>query len=419
MNLSRSIANKIKKTISSNSSLYIDELNHDLIRGWAALKNSADSSVVIEISSSSEKRCVIANEYRPDVRRSGRHSTGLCGFSFDISSWADKNVDVRILGECASSGVGRFSPTFFIHIPKTAGTSFKRASEKYFGADGVVKNYGAKSPETTPWVKDVVLNDKNFPLLYDNLSKDGIGLYTGHVNAFPAANVFNIQNIVTFIRNPKEQVVSHFNHYSRWYKYKKSISDFAVTPGFKNLQSRHLKGLPLQLMGFVGITEHYSESIDLFNVYSGWNLEAREDNANEKKNITTVDNSIGKLISAENITDFHLYECGKRLFEERYAMEAQNKEWCYSFIDRLDEKRVTGIAYMAKSKGDVSILIYEKDTLLGRCVSNELRPGLLQFGVPNKGFIGFSFTLPSEIDLDEVVVIVEATGQILQEKFEL
>lgn len=415
----RSITKKIKKRLTSNSLLFIDELNNKLVRGWATSKSSSSISVVIEISSSKEQVCVVANVFRPDVRRSGQHSTGLCGFALDISSWADKKVTVRILGEYEESKLREFAPSFFIHIPKTAGTSFKRAAEKYFGSDGIVKNYGSKSPETTPWVKDVVLDEKDFPLLYSNLKEKGIGLYTGHINAFPAANVFKIQNIITFVRNPSEQVISHYNHYSRWYEYTKSIKEFVQTPGFKNLQSRHLKGLPIQLVGFIGVTEQYSKSVDLFNKYSGWNLKIREDNVNEKKAIASAEHSIEKLISTENLDDFRLYACVKKLLEERHALEILNKEWCYSFIDRMDEKHISGIAYMAKTENYVVILILEKDKLLKRCISNELRPGLLRLGIPNKGFVGFSFALPSNVDLSEISVVVEATGQVLQRKFEL
>jgi hypothetical protein len=414
----RSITKIIRKRITSNSSIHIDELNNNLIRGWVSLKSNTSSSIVIEIYSSNEKKCIIANEYRPDVRRTGSHCTGFCGFTFDISSWADKDVAVRILGECSTPSMKSFTPSFFIHIPKTAGTSFKRASEKYFGADGVVKNYGAKSSETTAWVKDVVLNDKNYPLLYDNLSRNGIGLYTGHVHALPTANIFQIQNIITFLRNPLEQVISHFNHFSRWYEYKKNISEFVITPGFKNLQSRHLNGLPIQLVGFIGITEKYSVSIDLLNTYYGWDFEAREDNANEKKNITSVEKSINDLVDLENADDFRLYACVDKLFEERRALNALDKEWCYSFIDQLDEKHVSGVAYMAKSVSNVSVLIFEKDKQLGCCVANELRLGLIRFGVPNKGFIGFSFILPKSIDLSEILVVVETTGQVLQNRYD-
>jgi len=37
----------------------------------------------------------------------------------------------------------------FIHIPKTAGTSFRVAAEKYFGEDNTFYDYSAKSPETS------------------------------------------------------------------------------------------------------------------------------------------------------------------------------------------------------------------------------------------------------------------------------
>lgn len=142
----------------------------------------------------------------------------------------------------------------------------------------------------------------------------------------------------------------------------------------------------------------------------------REDNTNLKKSITSVERPAEDLIASENANDFRLYRSAKKLLAERLALNAQGKEWCYSFIDRLDERCVAGVAYMSEMEGDVSLLIFMKGKLLGRCKSNELRPGLLRFGVPNKGFVGFSFNLPSDTVLSEVFVQVESTGQIIQRK---
>ena len=41
-------------------------------------------------------------------------------------------------------------PLFFIHISKTAGSSFRVAAERYFGKEHVFYDYGPKANETNP-----------------------------------------------------------------------------------------------------------------------------------------------------------------------------------------------------------------------------------------------------------------------------
>lgn len=274
-----------------------------------------------------------------------------------------------------------------------------------------------KSPETTAWVKSVVLDNKNYPDLYRRISSEGVGLYTGHLVALPTANVFPIKNIVTFLRHPQEQILSHYHHYARWHGYYKTIEDFINNPGFKNLQSRHLKGLPLQLIGFVGLTERYAESINMYNAYSGFNLEIREDNKNSHNTPDKITEEICRLIAEHNIEDIALYEQATSLLSERFLLSALNKDWCFSFIDRLNEKMVAGVAYMQSNDQPVRLVIKNNGAVIGNCVANKIRPGLVQFGVPNKGFIGFSFPLPKHVTSSEISIEVESTGQVLQLKF--
>ena len=37
----------------------------------------------------------------------------------------------------------------FVHIPKTAGTSFRLGADQYFGEKMVCRDYGPKAPETS------------------------------------------------------------------------------------------------------------------------------------------------------------------------------------------------------------------------------------------------------------------------------
>ena len=418
--ISKSISKKVSSLGAANKTLHIDVNDGSLVKGWAASNTDRALSVLVSIASSTNSVCIVANQYRPDVRRVGLHKTGFCGFQYDVSTWADKKISVSIVSTINAATNDNesidFSPSFFVHIPKTAGTSFKRAAQDYFGKDGVVNNYGENSIETTPWVKDVVLDNKDLPMLYRRLKQEGVGLYTGHLASLPTANVFPIKHVVTFMRRPMAQVLSHYHHYARWYGYEKSIEDFVKNPGFKNLQTRYLKGLPLQLIGFVGLTESYNDSVRLYNAFSGFNVEVREDNINSHHSSAEVSSELSSLIAEHNKDDNALYAHAVALFKERLQLVQSGKHWSFAFIDRLDESAVAGVAYSELGGEPTALVIKNNGGVVGRCLANGSRPGLVQFGVPNSGFIGFSFSLPKNINLQDVSVEVESTGQILQRK---
>lgn len=409
-------SNQGKKLSIANKTLHIDVNDERVIKGWAASNADLSLSVVVSITSSSDSVSIVANQHRPDVRRAGLHNTGFCGFQYDISNWADKEATVTVISVVNSRDVVDFSPVFFVHIPKTAGTSFKCAAQDYFGTEGIVRNYGLNSSETTPWIKDVVLLDKNIPKLYQRIKQEGIGLYTGHIAALPTANVFPIKDIVTFMRQPMVQVLSHYHHYVRWYGYEKPIEDFIKNPGFKNLQTRYLKGMPLQLIGFVGLTEKYTESVKLYNSYKGFNLEVREDNINSHHSADEISSELTSLIAEHNKADNRIYDLAAALLNDRLRLVHSGQEWCFCFIDNLDNKIVTGVAYMQLSNEPVSLVIKSNGLDIGHCIANCSRPGLVQFGVPNNGFIGFSFAIPETVNSNDISVEVESTGQVLQRK---
>ena len=55
---------------------------------------------------------------------------------------------------------------FFIHIPKTAGTSFRKAAEEYYGLERICYDYAPHSGETSKIViQEVYENKDNFSFL--------------------------------------------------------------------------------------------------------------------------------------------------------------------------------------------------------------------------------------------------------------
>lgn len=382
------------------------------IRGWAS--NSVDANaVLLSISSSSNEELVIANQYRPDVRRVGLHPTGYCGFQLKVADWKDAEVKVKVLSVSACKDYEPLEPVFFVHIPKTAGTSFRKAACDFLGKDAIVRDYGLKSPETSECVKKYCYESFDFLSMHSYMKAQGKALYSGHVHLSPAKAVFSSKNIVTFVRDPVKQVVSHFNHYSRWYDYKGSRTDFIANKGFKNLQSRHLAGMPLQLIGLIGITEQYDDSIKLYNHLTQHNFKVRVDNINDAKPFGEVNEQVESLIEKENQQDKKLYDFSRELFNQRLNIHNSGFDWVYGFLNSGNENAISGAAYFSKSDDPVELEIYAGDVLLSVITANQYRPGLVQYNVPRKGFIGFSFKLPENCSHTEIKVKVRDSGQQL------
>ncbi len=53
----------------------------------------------------------------------------------------------------------------FVHVPKTAGTTFRVAVEQYLGAGAILWDYGAESPVTSPVVRQYLYQEKDVDAL--------------------------------------------------------------------------------------------------------------------------------------------------------------------------------------------------------------------------------------------------------------
>ncbi len=395
----------------------VDVYNKSILRGWSKPNFDSISPVAVNIKSTSNNVTLIANLYRPDIRRVGLHKTGYCGFYLDISSWTDKKVKITPISVIEENKTSKreapIVPICFLHIPKTAGTSFKKAAEEYFGEDAVVKNYGDKSIETTHWVKKKYLDNKSIDSLYDELHTRGAGMYAGHVNAIPLCNIFPSHKMVAFLRNPVDQVLSHYNHYKRWYDYKQPLEKFIETPGFKNIQSSYLNGIPIYLMGFIGITEQYKESIEVYNHYYNQNIKKVVTNVNDKKNIEKIDSELRKRIQRLNSNDMVLYERGLKLLKDRIKNKQTGFEWCYGAIFGFQDNLIKGAAFRQFSEKPVELNVYYNNQILGSCIAKSYRHGLLKHKLPRDGYIGFEYRLPNGYKRESIRVEVADSGQNL------
>jgi tetratricopeptide (TPR) repeat protein len=211
----------------------------------------------------------------------------------------------------------------FIHIPKTAGTSFRIAANHQFGTQVIIQDYGNKSPETSKIVFDTVYANKE-DLLLSELVNNKIEFFTGH---FPVNKYLNLLGTkvrwCTFLREPIQRVISEYNHFVKHRNYDKSLEEFCKVPRNYNLQSRLLAGLQLEDLYFVGITELYEGSLELFNQISGLKLPCLQLNKNREtlNDKYNIDSSVLEIIKSNNLQDLELYNRAKNLLQSRLSQK--------------------------------------------------------------------------------------------------
>lgn len=317
-----------------------------------------------------------------------------------------KQVETLLEPALASSA----SPIFYVHIPKTAGTSFKYAVEQYFGSSSVVKNYGPKSVETHAIVRSDI-KAPDFFKLKTLLNNEKSEIYLGHVNVLPTARVFPARSIFTLLRHPVSQVLSHYNHYQRWYGYSDTIEKFVETPGFKNIQSRMLARFPKNLLGLIGITEHYQDSLDLFNYHFKTEIDVHEKNINDQKVISEIDTELQALIEKHNSDDLALYHESLVQFGQRLELMKKGKEWCHAICDKVESTSIEGIAFWSKNDAPVELVLYVEGIEASTFLANLYMARFLQYNLSRCGHVGFRCLLPKGVDLDKVELFVKETKQ--------
>ncbi|WP_160063865.1 sulfotransferase family 2 domain-containing protein [Psychromonas sp. L1A2] len=305
---------------------------------------------------------------------------------------------------------------FFIHIPKTAGTSFRKSLEDKYS---VMADYGAQSAETHAFLKECIYTN-NAPLLLKGKCKTLQDTWlTGHVPLKKYSNMVSARHIVTFLRDPVERVISHYNHSVSYQGFKGDLSSFLKQPHSSNFQKKILNTLPLGLIGYIGLTDCYDESISLINGYYGLDLDAKNTNVNKKKTIEkeTVSEELKKQVSQQNKQDIECVEQARFLHRQRVALVKENKEWVYSHFSINPHNVLVGCAYYSHSAKPVEFDVFRNGELLDSFTAQGFYDGFAKVNFPRERYIGVHIPLTKLTKKgDKLEVFAKETGQQLTYK---
>ncbi|MDC3347252.1 sulfotransferase family protein [bacterium] len=305
---------------------------------------------------------------------------------------------------------------FFVHIPKTGGTSFRKAAEEYYSKDKVIYDYNANAQETSPLIKSLFYKEKDLFKLGQRLRKDSVKFLSGHVNMSKYASIVGLCNAITFVRDPVQQIISHYRHFKRHYGYKGDFERFANEEKFHKIQSQMLACAPLEAYGFIGITEKYSSSIDLFNSDFEVNFSVKHENVTIKNTLESSEITEEMFLLAREATkiDRLLYENAVRIHNIRKYLHAKKLPYTYGAVTHFNGETVSGFAFQRNSNKAITVQIeLNGNDVLGPKLASNFRPGLAAYKSPRGGFVGFDFSISKLCSGDQITCLVSDTGQVL------
>ena len=165
-----------------------------------------------------------------------------------------------------------------VHLPKTAGTSFRQLLESFFGERLLVDYadrplHSAIASRRLRALRGAVSRNLRPDRLREVDAVHGHFLAIKYVRWRGAGQYRR----VTWLRDPVERLASHYHYWRRTFDPSSagglhrrvveenwSLEAFCLSPELRNIYRQFLWGVPLARFDFVGITEHFATDIDDF-----------------------------------------------------------------------------------------------------------------------------------------------------------
>lgn len=261
-------------------------------------------------------------------------------------------------------------PWIFIHIPKTAGTSFRAAAKGVSGVEVHEAYPGLRSPLVAE--TDLEAPGGWAELLSKLERVEGPTLLSGHVylHALPIAD--SLDRVATIVRDPVDHVLSRFD-FQTGRDPVGALDRYLDDEAEQNNQSSWLEGAPLKQIGVLGLTEEFGDFLRAFGDASGIRVPLRRynrlrDGAGRRRE--QLPKNVIKEIERRNQRDLELYRRVSELCVQRRRPMFSIVMPTYESDPKLLREAIDSVR--SQDFGDWEMKISD-DGSTGKAVERELR----------------------------------------------
>ncbi|MEL6866383.1 MAG: sulfotransferase family 2 domain-containing protein [Bacteroidota bacterium] len=212
-----------------------------------------------------------------------------------------------------------------VHIPKTAGTSFRNILKQTYGEEGVIRldiNLGNEKIRVNQQAFEGKKLDKKVKVLHGHFSPELLHKYFAIGPEVPT---------ITWLRHPVDRVISNYYYLEKRLKeelqeqakglnilskMQRSLLEYAHAQVNRNRIGKFLRGTELEDLHFIGIQDYFSEDLHQMAKAMNWGgiTELRHNITGSKYEVSEADR---QKIAELNETDMALYEKALRIREQR------------------------------------------------------------------------------------------------------
>ncbi|WP_458070125.1 hypothetical protein [Rhodanobacter sp. BL-MT-08] len=222
-----------------------------------------------------------------------------------------------------------------LHLPKTAGTSFRVSLANHFG-DRYRGDYDDQAISKTTYRRRKEAMLSGAKIFRQGLA--GVDCVHGHFLPFKYRPLSLIRDLtfITWMREPAARLISHYHYWQESYSERTAaphhrqvveerwtLEEFCLSEKFQNIYTQYLWCFPLENFAFIGISEHYQEDLLCFaRQFLSSELVPQRENITAKTNAyREFDQGFLKKVRAFHAKDVRLYERALQLREARLSSE--------------------------------------------------------------------------------------------------